>query len=237
MAKFCEKCGKPLVDGKCENCKVEEVTATNNGGFDFNKLISMLKDTFTKPIDLIKEEVSESNFGLAWVLLGIMAVSMGLFSMALCKPLYSSIMSMMGLGSIYGSLSSLTGYNVEIPYLKIFFVVIIAYVIMALLISGLITLFFGKVFKGNITFKKAFVLYQVSSIIMIVGLLAAAILSLVSFPIGLMVWCVASILNLVYLLGGLSQVSGVNKNLIGYAYVSVMASFYLILFIVSKIFS
>lgn len=243
MAKFCEKCGKPLVDGNCENCSssaVETITTTktsNNGGFDFSKLVSMLKDTFTRPIDLIKEESHENNFGLAWILLAISAVSMGLFFMALCKTLYSSFISMIGLGSMYSSLSSMTGYNVEIPYFRIFIVAAIVYVVMALLFSGLITLFFGKVFKGNITFKKAFTMYQVAGIIMIVGYLAGAILSLVSFPIGFIVFLVTSVLNFVYLICGLSQVSGVNKNLIGYSYLSVMASAYLILFIFSKLFS
>lgn len=240
MAKFCEKCGKPLVDGKCSECALNtSVTVSKNekGGIDFNKLVSMVKDTFTKPVELITKESSENNFNLSWVIAAIGAVSMSLFIMAIAKSLYPAIMGMMGLSSsIYGSLS-LSSMGIEIPYFKIFIIGIIIYILYSLLFSGLLSLISTKLFKGKIDFKKSFVLYQVSSIIMVVGLLASAILSLVYMPLGLIILMVSSVLNFVYLISGIIEVSGVNKNLIGYTYVTLLLAIYLIMFIVSKIFS
>lgn len=240
MAKFCEKCGKPLVDGKCSDCASNTsvtVAKKDNGGFDFNKLVSMLKDTFTKPVELITKETNDDNFSLSWIIAAIGAVSMGLFIMAIAKSLYPTIMSMMGLSSsIYGSLS-LSSMGIEIPYFKIFFIGIIVYLLYSLLFSGLLYLISGKLFKGKLNFKKSFVLYQVSSIIMIVGLLVSAILSLVYMPLGLIVLMATSVLNLVYFISGLIEVSGVNKNLVGYTYVVLLVAIYLVMFIFTKIFS
>lgn len=239
MAKFCEKCGKPLVDGKCSECASVTIANTvekNNGGIDFNKLISMVKEAFVKPVELIKKETNESNFALSWVIAGVGAVSMALFIMAIFKSLYGILMSVMGLGSVYGSLS-MSSMGFEVPYFQVFIIGVVVYILYSLLFSGLLSLISGKLFKGKLNFKNSFVLYQVSSIIMIVGLLVGAILSLIYMPLGLIVIMAASVLNFIYLINGIIEISGVNKNLVGYLYLIVIVSIYLIMFIVSKLFS
>ena len=57
MAKFCNKCGKALVDGICPDCsKKEEVkeeqTTTSNLG---NALLDIIKNIWKKPIETIEK--------------------------------------------------------------------------------------------------------------------------------------------------------------------------------------
>ena len=196
-------------------------------------MISLAKDTFIKPIDLIENETKENNFGLSWIILAIGAVCAGIFTTLLSKTLYTSIIGMFGMGSMYGSM----GINIDIPYFKIFMIVLIAYSLCSLLFSSVAYLVFNKIFKGKISFKESFVLYQMSSIILIATLLIASLLSFVSLTVAVIVMILGLLLRTVYLLYGYINISNLNKNYIGYGYLLVISITTLVEYIVAKIFN
>ena len=60
MAKFCNKCGKPLVDGKCSHCEQteKEVVESTSEENLFIEYLNVLKGMFTHPVATIKKEAT-----------------------------------------------------------------------------------------------------------------------------------------------------------------------------------
>ena len=62
MAKFCTKCGKPLVDGKpCDCEKNENQNEVEQVSFNSNGLLETVKGMFTRPVSTLQEFVQDHN--------------------------------------------------------------------------------------------------------------------------------------------------------------------------------
>lgn len=233
MAKFCTNCGKELKEGETCDC-VKVVTpnqTTNNVG---KELIENLKGIFTKPIDTIKENIKDDKFTLSIIWLGIISLLTGLFSMAFIKNCAELI-----IGGMSSSISyySMTTPTIELPYAEVFFTTTIAMFILSFALTGILYLVNTKMFKGNASFKETFGLYVTSSIITGVALLASAILMFVYIPLAAIVLLLGMMLNMVYVVTALKQIGPKDENKIGYIYITTMAIFYVVIFIITKIFS
>ena len=117
MAKFCTKCGKELVEWKC-NCTSEKKVSSEKVDFMglLKQSIEIVKGIFIAPIDTIEENTNENKFNLSIVLIVAYGLAMGLFTLVLVKELSGIIM-----GLFFSGFSSLLTSNaVEIPYVKIF---------------------------------------------------------------------------------------------------------------------
>ena len=147
-------------------------------------------------------------------MIGLNAIAVGLFVLVLVKELLGSIMGLM-MGS-YGSLMGLGSAQMEIPYVKIFFIVFVVAIVVTLLIALCSYLLAEKLFKGNATIKGMVTLFGFSSIISTVTLLAASILSFVNITIGIIVYTAGSLLNTYYNYKGLEFACNVDRNKLGY---------------------
>ena len=214
MAKFCTKCGKPLEEGKACECSTVVKTTTNSL---FTECLEIVKSFLQKPIDTLEENVDDSKFNSSLIMIGINAIAVGLFVLVLVKELLGSIMGlMMGMMGSYGSLMGLGSAQMEIPYVKIFFIVFVVAIVVTLLIALCSYLLAEKLFKGNATIKGMVTLFGFSSIISTVTLLAASILSFVNITIGIIVYTAGSLLNTYYNYKGLEFACNVDRNKLGY---------------------
>ena len=211
MAKFCTKCGKPLEEGK--TCECSTVVKTTTNGL-FAECLEIVKSFLKKPIDTLEENVDDSKFNSSLIMIGLNAIAVGLFVLVLVKELLGSIMGLM-MGS-YGSLMGLGSAQMEIPYVKIFFIVFVVAIVVTLLIALCSYLLAEKLFKGNATIKGMVTLFGFSSIISTVTLLAASILSFVNITIGIIVYTAGSLLNTYYNYKGLEFACNVDRNKLGY---------------------
>lgn len=227
MAKFCTNCGKKLEDGKVCDCQ-----KSGGNNIEPQKLLEVCKDMFVKPIDTIKNFTKKENFSLSLILVGVLSIVAGLLAMAILKNSYSLIMT-----SMIGGSYSYGGLSLEIPYAKTFFTVLITVFILSFVYTGVLYLVNKSIFKRECEFKEVYSLYGVTSIIVSATTFLATILMFVNVYLGLIVFALGSILNSVYSYHGLKFLGNQDENKYGYIYLLTNVFFYIVIFIVLKIFS
>ena len=227
-AKFCNKCGESFEKGTT-NIKVSidaEKIKTN--------AIDLLKGLVLKPIDTLKKYSDENNFNLAIILIAILSFLTGLFVIALMKNAYALVMgSLGGLGSLYNGL----GYNVNIPYIKYFFIALFGTFALAFAFAGIIYLVNSIIFKGKTSFKKIFVIYGVISVVVSTSLLVSTIFMFISFSLASIILSLGLALSSFYVYHLIRMIGPKDENKHAYIYVISMSLFYLLVFILIKIFS
>lgn len=234
MAKFCTKCGKELVDGKCLDCGKEspkkEVVETKKG-FDFNECVNnyieALKGMFTKPIDTVKKFSKAKYFTLGMIALIISCIVTGIFIYCLLNEITGS------LGVL--SLAIPTG---DLPFMRVFLYGVLFSVVQYAVLGFMIYLLAAKLFKDNIDIKSCFALIGVCSIFTTVTTLVGLICIYLSMTVMLIVLVLASLLNLLYLYHGLVEVTKVDKNRIAYVLVGAQAvASFIVLYVLPKLLS
>lgn len=231
MAKFCTRCGRKLEEGEVCNCEATVSVQTND---TVQNLTDIIKGIFVKPIDTIKKYTNEKYFSLALILIAILGVAAGLLAMAIVKNAYSLVLGSMGLGTY----SSLMGsYQAQIPYAEIFFGTLIAVIVLAFVYTGLLYLVNSVIFKGEKSFKKVFSMYGVASSITSAVTLLSAILMFMNVYLGIVVFLLGSVLNMVYTYHGLKYLGEKDANKYGYIYLLTMVFNFIAMFIIAKIFS
>ena len=196
MAKYCIHCGKKLEDGEVCDCTANAVKSqSNNLG---TSLLEVLKGIFVKPIDTIKKYTDESNFNLALILLGIFSLAISLFVLSLIKNL-SEVTSSMGALTLY----TIGMSSIQIPYMKIFFVVLIVSIAFIFAYTGLLYLVNSIMFKGIRSFKKVFTMYGISSVITTVSLLVSTIFMFIHPALGFIIFLLGSTLTMLYVFKGI----------------------------------
>ena len=93
------------------------------------------------------------------------------------------------------------------------------------------------IFKREADFKEVYSMYGVCSIVSSLGILASAILIFVNVSFGIIMFALTSILNVVYSYHGLKFLGKNDENKYGYIYLLTNVLFYVVIFIISKIFS
>ena len=230
MAKYCIHCGKKLEDGEVCDCTANAVKSqSNNLG---TSLLEVLKGIFVKPIDTIKKYTDESNFNLALVLLGIFSLAISLFVLSLIKNL-SEVTSSMGALTLY----TIGMSSIQIPYMKIFFVVLIVSIAFIFAYTGLLYLANSIMFKGIRSFKKVFTMYGISSVITTVSLLVSTIFMFIHPALGFIIFLLGSTLNMLYVFKGIEFLGVKDKNKHGYIYLITTVFYFIVLMILSMILS
>lgn len=232
MAKFCTKCGKALVEGKC-TCSTKEVVEEK---VDFVGLlkqsIEVVKGIFVKPIDTLEENTKENKFNLAIMLMAAYGLAMGLFVLVLIKEISGIILGLFTTG--YSSLLSTEA--VEIPYVKIFVIALISAVAMFTIMSLVIYIISNKFLKDETSFKKVFTMFGVSSTVATVALLVSTIFIFVSYKIALIILLAGSLLNSYYSYKGLEFATNTDKNKLGYVFMaSILISSFVISFLANLV--
>lgn len=230
MAKFCIHCGRKLKEGEVCNCQANVQTQTDSIG---NNLGEVLKGMFVKPIDTIKTYTNEKNFNLALILLGVFSVAISLFALSLVKNLTDVATSSMGGLTLY----AISSGAIQIPYLKIFFICLIAAVVFIFAYTGLLYLVNSVMFKGDKSFKKIFTMYGVNSVITTASLLVAAIFMFLNPVLGVLIFLFGSVLNTLYVYKGIETLGVKDENKHGYIYLITTVFYGILLVIISLIFS
>lgn len=223
MEKFCTKCGKELVDGKCPNCRNEKqgIESSIDIKESFMDCISVFKNIFVKPIETMKEFVCENKW-VAGIIMTIMAaISAGLYKVAVLKNMWSSGKSMDSfIASDFSDLlsSALSGnLGLSSPdYLKEFMISFFMNFAGYALIIGIGYLIISKLFNGKASMKEmmnavaiglSFILFAnvLNSILVFIdGQLMANIREYIgSF---------ASIMNILILYGAVKQIAKIDNN-------------------------
>lgn len=240
MAKFCTKCGKPLENGKeCTCSENTKVTVESNGTL-IQECIEIVKSYLKQPIDTLEQNVDEEKTNNAFVMIALNAIAVGLFVIVLIKEVFGELIgvmeSIMG-GNSYTSLMGLgSSYEIEIPYVKYFFIAVIFGVIATLAMAVIAYLISDKLLGGNTSFKKMITLFGFSSIISTASLLVATICLFIDVRLALIIYMAGSSLNTYYNYKGLEFACDTDKNQLGYVLMpAVLITTIVISYIIPKI--
>lgn len=249
MAKFCTKCGKELVDGKACSCstkKEETVTTTNGVNFKESCMdcVNVFKNIFTKPFDAIKEFVCEHKYMAGIILIVLVAISSGLYKIAVLKNMYTSTSPDSFnandlLGILGGALSGDLGLGAP-NYMKEFFTTFATSLAEYALIVLIGYLIIAKLLKGKATWKHIVTAVAIGLSVVLVGNVINSILVFIDGEfignIRSYIASFASIMSMLILYGAVKEVAEIDKNklFITVASMSVFAT--VVIDIVKKIF-
>ena len=225
---FCKNCGKELKKGEKCNCTEEKETKTtsNNGGFDFGKTMTAIKDdlfaSIKNPFTVIEDNVDENDMPKTYVLAAIIALTFGLFMAGLFKNIIGLVVELAlgaagGIGSMVNS-SKITDL-IKVPYVKvivygfiIFAITLVAYAVIMLLVPA--------IFKNKkLDFKKSLTLTTAAYIPMIWINVICALIGFLGISVAflLIVYLIGNIVvgyNFVHAYGNYTDIE---DNKFGYA--------------------
>lgn len=232
MAKFCTNCGNKLKEGETCSCQ-KQVQASNSS--IVSTFMDLIKGMFAKPVDTMSSFIGEGNFNNALIALGANAVSIAILVAILCKELYTtlytSIFGFAGLSSdLLGGLD--LAAEVEVPYVKIVLITVLAVAVVYAMIAGIAYLMSEKLFKSNTSFKKMITWVGITSVLLTVVVLVSAIFCLMSIKVGMIIFSAGAMLNTYYMYKGLSFACDTDENKLGYI---LMPAILVTTFVVSEI--
>ena len=121
--------------------------------------------------------------------------------------------------------------------MKIFFICLITAILFIFAYTGILYLVNSIIFKGDRSFKKVFSMYGVTSVIVTISLLVSSIFMFVNPVLGIVIFLLGSILNVVYILKGIEFLGVKDLNKHGYIYLITTVFYMIVLFIISLMFS
>ncbi len=246
MAKFCTKCGKPLVDGQPCSCtlqgKVEPeeekkmyVTEETEAPKEKKVVKKAVRKRVVKktmniwemfvavlkaPVTAMEQVVNEKYF-MNGMLLALIECALMAFSV--CAVISSMIrMTYNGVSSIANSISG--GYSmgrsyaqyVNVPYFEIFFKLLIFYIIIKFLFVVISMGMLNGLGKAKISFKAAFPAASAYSTGMIVGLVVSIVLTFLNPFIGLIFLMLTSYLALIMYTASITGIKEIKRNNCGW---------------------
>lgn len=259
MAKFCTKCGKPLVEGttcNCGNSEQQPVVETLN----FEQ--PSMKD-FQQASNMNQTMMNQAQGGMAQpskaknILNDCIAVIKGFFkkpvttieanaddskftnALALAGVFAVSVMAfvLVVLGDIYSTLEKtmtmgglVEAPELEVPYIKVGLITFITVAGTLALMALLAWLILAKLFKVNTTYKKVFGIYAVSSIISAAAALVATVCTFIDYRIAFIVLGLGIALNTHYVSVTMKTAGQADENKLGYV---VVIAQYVALFVVA----
>lgn len=249
MAKFCTKCGKELVDGKCPNCKEESVvveSTTVDVKESLMDCVNVFKKIFTKPFEAIKEFVCENKFIAGIIMTVVAAISTGLYKIATLKNMYSSSKSIDSFtaNDFSDLLSNAFSGNLgtsQPEYLKEFMTSFAMNLAEYALIIILGYLIISKLFKGTTSIKEMVTAVAISLSVVLVANVLNSVLVFIDGEfiahVRVYVSSFAGIMSTLILYGSVKQVAGIdsNKLFVSVASMSVFAT--IVMDLVQKLFN
>ena len=266
MAKFCTKCGKPLVEGttcNCGNTEQQPVVETLN----FEQ--PSMKD-FQQTSNMNQTMMNQAQGGMAQpskaknILNDCLAVIKGFFkkpvttieanaddskftnALALAGVFAASVMAfvLVVLGDLYSTLEKtmtmgglVEAPELEVPYIKVGLITFITVAGTLALMALLAWLILAKLFKVNTTYKKVFGIYAVSSIISAAAALVATVCTFIDYRIAFIVLALGFALNTHYVSVTIKAAGQADENKLGYVVVIAQyVAIFVVAFLLYKIF-
>ena len=266
MAKFCTKCGKPLVEGttcNCGNTEQQPVVETLN----FEQ--PSMKD-FQQTSNMNQTMMNQAQGGMAQpskaknILNDCLAVIKGFFkkpvttieanaddskftnALALAGVFAASVMAfvLVVLGDLYSTLEKtmtmgglVEAPELEVPYIKVGLITFITVAGALALMALLAWLILAKLFKVNTTYKKVFGIYAVSSIISAAAALVATVCTFIDYRIAFIVLALGFALNTHYVSVTIKAAGQADENKLGYVVVIAQyVAIFVVAFLLYKIF-
>lgn len=113
MAKFCTKCGAPLVDGKCPMCDKEVDTSPKWTATEEEKVtavhenyIHAILNMIKRPVTGMRESVADADSKVGLIMMALEALTSGFFVFFLIDKMVSTATSGLSSYGSYGSLVS-----------------------------------------------------------------------------------------------------------------------------------
>ena len=266
MAKFCTKCGKPLVEGttcNCGNTEQQPVIETLNfeqpSMKDFQQTSNMNQTMMNQPQGGIAQPSKAKN-----ILNDCLAVIKGFFkkpvttieanaddskftnALALAGVFAASVMAfvLVVLGDLYSTLEKtmtmgglVEAPELEVPYIKVGLITFITVAGTLALMALLAWLILAKLFKVNTTYKKVFGIYAVSSIISAAAALVATVCTFIDYRIAFIVLALGFALNTHYVSVTIKAAGQADENKLGYVVVIAQyVAIFVVAFLLYKIF-
>lgn len=217
MAKFCNKCGKPLVDGKCSHCEQteKEVVESTSEENLFIEYLNVLKGMFTHPVATIKKEATAKNLPLGIVSIVICAILFGIFIHVLLSNIFSSVGLDLSIISTmidqFNAQIAVTGLSIPTTS-SIGIKMTILFALASTIMAGIIYLMHVVIFKKKLNFKKIVSMIGIIETPFSVLLLVAMILSWIHYVLGIIVVLLAIAFLLVHLHQGILAISTTTKT-------------------------
>ena len=224
MAKFCNKCGTPLVDGKCPNCAdKKDVQETVEVQQDLgNSLLDILKNIWKKPIETIKRYTEDGSMPLALILLGIAIVVGGLYTYFYTNSVYKGLGK--DLNSWLTSIAMMSGESFD-PIVTSqtfpFFGLFLSGALMTLAMYGFLILlsklFVGVIFKGKGTLKEYTSTIAVASVFPTVLSAIGIITGFISYKLTAIIYLSGLVIFIVMTVQSFLEVLKAKENRLSYA--------------------
>ena len=265
MAKFCTKCGKPLVEGQTCNCGNPETPVVETLNFeqpsmtDFQQTNNMNQNMMNQPQGGMAQPSKANNLfnECLAIVTGFLKkpvttvqenANENKFTHALviAGVFAASVMAfvLVVLGDIYGALEKTMTMGglvevpeLEVPYIKVGLITFIAVAGALALMALLAWLIMNKLFKVNTTYKKVLGIYAISSIIAAVASLAAIICKFIDYRLAFVVLALGFALNTHYVSATMRFAGQADENKLGYVVVIAQyVALFVVTFLIYKIF-
>ncbi len=240
MAKFCTKCGKPLVDGKPCSCSLEKVEekekvveqeeervsskrnvedSDTDTSVDFsgilNDYVSIVKGIFKKPKETLKKYCTEAYFNVACLSIILNAIVFGgLFHIFLDNCLKKMGFSVKTIQQFIATVTDGLSYlGVDASVDTNFFLKgTLGMAIVSALLIGVMYLVHTQAFKKRIDIKRVVTLVGVAETVLTVGFLLTIVGSYLHVAIALIIFLFGTVMFFTNLHQGYMEISNLNED-------------------------
>ncbi len=242
MAKFCNKCGTPLEDGKCPNCdkekkkeiepekkvekkvqrEVEEQEEKEEKSEVADNLLSeyvdILKGMFTKPVSTLKNYITEKNFPIGIGSIVVCAILFGILIEVLLGRIFNSIgLNLSMINNMINQINTLIAKEgitiISIPTLEGTGIKLgLMFAVASFVIAGVIYVMHTVIFKKKLDFKKIITMIGIVEIPFSLFLLVSIILSFIHYALGIIFVILAFAYLLVQFHQGVLAITRIDKT-------------------------
>lgn len=214
MKKFCNKCGKALIDGVCPDCskkeKIKEEQTTNNIR---NNLLDIIKNIWKKPIETIEKYVKKENVSLSFILLGIGIFIGGIFTYCYTDSMITGITTQLNkIGFV-----SIIEQTTTLPFFPLFLSGILTTALAYTFFILLSKLFVGIIFKGKATLKQFTTAVATASVFPTIFTLVGSLTSFISYQLTSFIYLIGLILFIVVVVQSYMDILKAQKERLSYA--------------------
>ena len=245
MAKFCTKCGKPLVEGTTCNCGnseqpvVETLTFEQPSMKDFQQANNMNQVMMNQTPGVAQPSKAKNLFNETLsIVKGFLTKPITTIqensndnrfnhALVLIGAFAASVMAfvLVVLGDLYKTISDAMSFGgmveaeIEVPYIKVGLITIISVAGCLVLMALLAWLIMNKLMKVNTTYKKVLEIYAIASIITTLAALIGAVCLFIDYRLGFGVLALGFALNTHYVSVSIKHAGQADENKLGYVVV------------------